>query len=194
MIVQSALLCALLAAPPNQDPRLDAWLSALHKPKTVLAKFTQSKRHPAFQQPQISEGKVFLQRPDRLDFDYVRPHQVQLRLRGDRVQMHYPRSGRTQTLNLKDNPHLRVVVDTLAFFVRADRVRLDRQYSARFEGQELVLTPKDPGLRTLVGQIRVRADLSLGILTQVQLIQADDSVTTLSFTAAQINAPAPAAP
>jgi len=194
VIVQSVLLCMLVAAPADEAPRLDAWLSALHKPKTVLAKFTQSKQHPAFQQPQISEGQVFLKRPDRLDFDYVRPHQVQLRLRGDRVQMHYPRSGRTQTLNLKDNPHLRVVVDTLAFFVRADRARLNRQYIARFEGQELVLTPKDPGLRAMVDQIRVRADLGRGILTRVQLVQADDSITTLSFTAAQINAPAPAAP
>lgn len=194
-MITTLLLLVMAAAPETADaPRLQALLQALQRPKSVSADFVQTKVHPAFDKPQVSKGTVYLARPDRLDFNYELPHQVQLRMRGTQVQMYYGRSKRTQTLELSANPQLAVVIDTLTFFVRADPEHLARRYAAHFEGEALVLVPTDPGLAKMISSIRLQADPVRGVLTQVQWVQTDGSLTTLAFESIRVDGPPPAEP
>lgn len=186
------LLTAALGAP--DDAALDALLEALKRPKTVAARFSQTKQHPAFEKPQVSTGRVFLARPDRLDFVYERPHQVQIGLRGTKLHMKYGRSGRTRTLDLAEDPNLGLVFDTLRFFVHADRGRLLERYVVKVKGDRLELEPKDAGLRKMLRAIRATADLKTGVLREVVLVQTDGSETTLRFLEPKLNVPVPEAP
>lgn len=190
----SALALLALAASSSAPPDLEGILEALRRPETVVARFTQTKRHPAFEAPQVSTGRVFLARPDRLDFVYERPHQVELSLRKTTLRMRYPRSGRTQTLDLADDPKLGLVFDTLRFFVDADPARLEARYDVQIEGGALLLVPKDPGLKRMLSRVRAVPDASRGILRRVELVQSDGSRTVIEFSDVRIDAPAPGSP
>jgi len=189
-------LAVLLAAAPDgpADAPLDRILAALRKPKTVAARFEQTKTHPAFSKPQVSRGHVFLARPARLDFTYETPHQVRIQLEGTTLRLRYGRSGRTRTLDLADDPKMGLVFDTLRFFVDADRARLEARYVVTVDGPTLELVPKDAGLKKMVQRIRARADLDTGVLSEVELLQSDGSRTTLRFLDPKIDGPAPEAP
>ncbi|MCA9555708.1 MAG: outer membrane lipoprotein carrier protein LolA [Myxococcales bacterium] len=182
------------AGPAKGAPTLGELLGALQRPKTVSARFVQEKLHPAFTRPQRSEGTVELARPARMRLVYERPHQVELRMDGDRVTMSYPRSGRTQTLERGKGGQMDVVFDTLAFFVDADPTRLAEVYEVAVKAPAtLVLVPKDQGMRKMIARIRAEVDVAQGVLQKVTLEQTDGSSTTFTFLEPRVDA-TPAAP
>jgi len=187
-------LLAMGAGPAPKVPALAEVLAALQRPQTVSARFVQEKLHPAFKKPQRAEGTVELARPAKMRLVYERPHQVELRMDGDRVTMSYPRSGRTQTLERGKSGGMDVVFDTLSFFVDANPERLAQVYEVTVEAPAtLVLVPKDPGMRKMVARIRASVELSQGILREVALEQTDGSSTTFTFLDPRVDAN-PAAP
>ena len=186
-----ALAVALPAAPPPAAaPASRAeLLAALQRPRSVRARFVQDKAHPAFKRPQRSVGRVELVRPDRLRFVYESPHQVEIQLDGERVQIHYPRAARTQTLDRREGGQLDAVFDTLTFFVDADPARLAAVYEVTVEAPAtLVLVPRDRGVKEMIARVRAEVDVTRGVLRRVTLEQTDASVTTFTFLDPEIDA------
>lgn len=193
MVRAAAALVCLAVGAPAPAPTVAALLAALQRPKTVSARFVQEKHHPAFKAPQRSEGRVELARPARMHLVYTAPHQVELTLDGDRVTMRFPRTGRTQTLDRKqDGGQLDAVFDALAFFVDADPARLAQVYEVAVEPPAtLALVPRDPGMRKVVARIRAEVDVAQGVLRTVTLEQTDGSVTRFTFLDPKLDAPPP---
>ena len=82
------LLFTVLAAQGLSEQKIiEKMASAAEKIKTVECNFTQTKQSKMLSKPQMSEGKMFCQQPDKLRWEYTSPRASTLVLEGTEARL-----------------------------------------------------------------------------------------------------------
>jgi hypothetical protein len=121
--------------------------------------------------------------PDRLEKRTTSPKAETVTVEGTRVTLE--RNGRKQTLDLRENPAVAVLIESIRGTLAGDLAALSREYSVQLEGDaskwRLVLRPLDSSLTTLVQRIEIS-----GVEAQVQAVeifQADGDRSVMNISA-----------
>lgn len=164
-------LCALLlawalpanAAEPWTVERLLRGFALTHEARSS---FVERKSVRVLDRPLISSGELRFDAPDRLEKRTLSPHPELLRLEGDTLTLE--RGDRRLRLNLRANPEVAALVESIRGTLAGDREALERVYRLQLEGDEsswaLTLRPRDAAMAALVQRIRIagrRADISV---------------------------------
>ncbi len=186
---ETALVAALivLAAPTMTAARAAEWdvvalFSRLAKERPAHAQFRERKYLSLLTEPVDSSGELAFTPPDRLEKRTTSPKPETVIVDGARLVLE--RDGRKQLLDLKDNPGVAVLIESIRATLAGDLASLSGSYSIRLDGDvskwRLVLRPLDASLTSLVERIEIG-----GVEAQVRTVEifqadGDRSVMTIS--------------
>lgn len=165
-IVPAVLLAWALAAAGAKPWTLEHLLHGFALTHAARASFIERKSVRVLDRPLISSGELRFEAPDRLEKRTFRPHAELLRLEGDTLTLE--RGERRLRLDLRANPEVAALVESIRGTLAGDRQTLERVYRLQLEGNEaswaLTLRPRDEAMAALVRRIRIagrRADISV---------------------------------
>lgn len=154
----------------------------LAKERPAHARFHERKYLSLLAEPVDSAGELTFIPPDRLEKRTISPKPETVIV--DSMRLVLERNGRTQTLDLAQNPSVAVLVTSIRGTLAGDLPSVAREYSIRLDGDAsawlLVLRPLSSSLTSLVERIEIS-----GVDAQVQTVttfqaDGDRSVMTIS--------------
>jgi outer membrane lipoprotein carrier protein len=188
-----ALALALLAAAsPDPGPVLKKLETAGRALKTLKADFSETKVLVLLDEKQETQGRVFLQVPGRLRWDYLAPQPGVMVIRDGRFERYVP-----QTKQVFRGP-ARGEADLLVGFgpgaadlaAKYEVTLLPREEVAGKDAYVLDLKPRQPGL---FSGIRLWVDDDKFIPVQTRLTEPTGDHTTIRFLNVVVNATLPPA-
>jgi outer membrane lipoprotein-sorting protein len=178
------LLLATLAWIPAlaADWNIATLFAELARAAPQRAAFNEKKFLAILDRPVESSGELAFTPPDKLEKITLKPKPERVTVDRDSVTLE--RNGKRQSLRLRENPSVAVLVESVRGTLAGDLAALSRTYSIGLQGDaarwRLVLRPLDPSLGTLVERVEVGG--AQARVTTVEIFQADGdrSVMTLS--------------
>ena len=181
-IVASLVLGCAIGGADAASFDVETLFDRLAKERPAYARFQERKYLSLLAQPVESSGELSFTPPDRLEKRTILPKPETIVVDGTRLVVE--RGGRTQTLDLAQNPGIAVLIASVRGTLSGDLAALSREYSIRLDGDasewRLVLRPLTPDLSSLVDRIEIG-----GVDSQVRMVtifqaDGDRSVMTIS--------------
>ena len=185
MIRRVALLAFLASAglaAHAADWTIATLFAELAKARPERAAFSEKKYLALLDRPVESSGELAFTPPDKLEKVTLKPRPERVTVDRDTVTLE--RNGKRQSLRLKENPAVAVLVESVRGTMAGDLAALSRTYSLGMQGDaakwRLVLRPLDPSLATLVERVEVAG--SQARVTTVEIFQADGDRSVMALT------------
>jgi outer membrane lipoprotein-sorting protein len=204
VLVCSAPPAAFADAPTSRpvDPALATELAAINiktaAVKSLTADFEQKKSTPMLKKPLVSSGTVASAGGVSV-WTTVKPQPTSMRVTDQEIRIFYPAqqtieiyplAGQLGALAASPLPRL----STLKKFFNFDRMHAADIDKAATDDACLAvkLTPIDPELAKHVKEVHVLLDRTTGAIRQVENLDPDGDVTTMTFTHVKLDADLPA--
>lgn len=175
-------LCLASSFAPAAEWGVTQLFESLAKQKVTRATFQEKKFLALLDRPVESSGELVFTPPDRLEKRTFRPRPESLVVDRDLVTLE--RGGKRQSLSLRDNPAIAVLIESLRGTLAGDLALLTRTYSAGLEGSparwKLIVRPLDPSLGVLVEHIEIGGGEARVHTVEIFQADGDRSVMTLS--------------
>jgi hypothetical protein len=177
---------ALLAAPCAHGAAFDiaSLFERLARERPGRATFEERKFLSLLDKPVQSSGELVFVPPDRLEKRTLKPRVESVVV--DRERLTLERGGKRQSLALRENPQVAVLVESIRATLAGDLGALTRTYSVALDGTparwRLLLRPLDPAIATLVERIEIGGSESR--VSRVEIFQADGDRSLMSITPA----------
>jgi hypothetical protein len=177
-----ALLASACANALAADWTLAELFGELAKAPPGRVAFSERKFLSLLDRPVDSSGELAFTPPDKLEKITLKPKPERVTV--DRDTLTLERNGKKQSLRLRENPAVAVLVDSVRGTLAGDLAALSRTYSVGMQGEaskwRLVLRPLDPSLGTLVERVEVTGDHARVATVEIYQADGDRSVMTLS--------------
>jgi outer membrane lipoprotein-sorting protein len=155
---------------------------SLARAKPARAAFHEKKFVTLLDKPVESSGELVFTPPSRLEKRTTAPRAESVVVDGDVLTLE--RAGKKQSLKLRENPALAMLVESIRSTLAGDLASLTRTYSAALAGDaaqwRLTLRPLDPSLGTLVERLEI--DGSHEQVRKVEIFQADGDRSVMTLT------------
>jgi len=185
--IRAWVAVVLLAAPSAHGAAFDivSLFERLARERPGRATFEERKFLSLLDKPVQSSGELLFIPPDRLEKRTLKPRVESVVVDRERVTLE--RGGKRQSLVLRQNPQVAVLVESIRATLAGDLGALTRTYSVALDGTparwRLTLRPLDPAIATLVERIEIGGSESR--VDRVEIFQADGDRSLMSI------APAP---
>ena len=211
-MLPACLLCSVASAEP--DPPLPApvatpaakveapcetlpgLMSAFQGVTTLRAAFDEVKEIDLLDEPLVSKGHLYYQRPDRLHLATEWPTHQAVTLVGTSVRIVQKDLGRAESVDLSGSEMAKAVVSSLMQVLGGRVEALLPRYrctaSQDADGWMLSLLPLDRAMAKVVQRLRVRVGRD-GTLREVRIEEENGDVSTQTFTDRVTNVPFTAA-
>ena len=180
-IAAVALLAGAASVQGAAPWTLEQLLAGFAQVRSAHATFVEKKTVRVLDRPLISSGELRFEAPDRLEKRTLRPQPEVLRLDGDILTLE--RGERRMRLDLRSSPEAAALVEGIRGTLAGDRRALEETYRLQLEGTPsswaLTLTPREPGIGTVVRHIRIagrNADISV---IDVDLANGDSTLMSI---------------
>jgi hypothetical protein len=179
-------LAALLLAAPFSAA---AWnvndlFDALARDRPGRATFQEKKFLSLLDKPVESSGELVFTPPHTLEKRTLKPKPERVVVDRERVTLE--RNGKTQSVGLRENPAVAVLVESIRGTLAGDLASLTRTYSVGLEGTrerwKLTLRPLQPELASLAERIEI-SGLQSRVAT-VEILQGDGDRSVMSISPA----------
>jgi hypothetical protein len=158
---------------------------SLAKSRPGRATFTEKKYLSLLDKPVESSGELLFTPPDRMEKRTVKPKPESVVVAGGEITLE--RAGKRYTLQLRENPAIAVLVDSIRSTLAGDLDALTRAYSVALDGSpakwRLTLRPLDAGAAQLVERVEIAG--AEARVASVEIFQADGDRSVMAI------APAP---
>ena len=148
----------------------------------------QKRRWAALKEVLESSGTVTFERSGRILWRTEKPSLSELDLDGSKATMRAPRLGTSQTFDLKAEPGMAAVFESLAAVMKADFPAIDKLYDLKLTSKVPVaveLKPKNAALGTVLSKIQLKFDAK-NDLALVLLDEAGGDSTEIVFSGHQV--------
>ena len=180
------LLFTVLAAQGLSEQKIiEKMASAAEKIKTVECNFTQTKQSKMLSKPQMSEGKMFCQQPDKLRWEYTSPRASTLVLEGTEARL---LNGNEQEARNKFIGEMaRMIMNCVAGKNLTDNKTF--QVSAKEMPTEYVATlvPQRKDMKRLYTKLVLHYDLKQETVTEIELHEKNGDRTLIELHDISIN-------
>ena len=181
------LLFTVLAAQGLSEQKIiEKMASAAEKIKTVECNFTQTKQSKMLSKPQMSEGKMFCQQPDKLRWEYTSPRASTLVLEGTEARL---LKGTEQEVRNKFIGEMaRMIMNCVAGKNLTDNKTF--QVSAKEMPTEYVATlvPQRKDMKRLYTKLVLHYDLKQETVTEIELYEKNGDRTLIELHDISLNA------
>jgi outer membrane lipoprotein-sorting protein len=150
--------------------------------KPARAAFHEKKFVSLLDKPVESSGELVFTPPSRLEKRTTAPRAESVVVDGDVVTVE--RAGRKQSVRLRENPAIAMLVESIRATLAGDLEALTKNYSTALAGDaanwRLTLRPLDPSLGTLVERLEIAG--SQAQVRTVEIFQADGDRSVMTLT------------
>jgi outer membrane lipoprotein-sorting protein len=154
--------------------------------------FRQERNLALFSHTVIFTGRLYLARPDRLRWEFVKPIPSLLILDGN-TGRRCGEGNPASEFRLDRDPAMRLVAEQLRTWASGDYRRLQGDFTLELEvGPALRLTPRQAGLASFLNRIVVTFDQVTLQPTRVEIIEEGGDNTVISFGSYLLNPSLPA--
>ena len=177
--IATALLASIASAAPLGVREL---FDSLSRAKPTRAAFHEKKFVALLDKPMESAGELVFTPPSRMEKRTATPRPESVVVDGDVLTLE--RAGRKQSLRLRENPAIAVLIESLRATLAGDLATLTKTYSTALAGDtaqwRLTLRPLDPALGTLVERLEISGSQAQVKTIEIFQSDGDRSVMTLS--------------
>jgi outer membrane lipoprotein-sorting protein len=173
------MLLVLAALPPELKPVEEHFKTT----PSVTAHFVQKRRWAALKDVLESSGTVTFGKDGRILWRTEKPNLSELEMDGSKATMRAPKLGTSQSFDLKADPGMAAVFESLAAVMKADFTAIDKLYDLKLTSKSPVaveLKPKNAGLASVLAKISLKFDAK-SELQQVVLDEAGGDSTEIAF-------------
>ena len=187
------ILLATSAAVSAEEASADPWqdlrgvLRQVGEVQTYSADFTQQKFTPLLRDPIESQGKVRIV-PGFARWDTQPPYDSTMVVAGTELKMYYPQQNSLEVYELGDR--LESLASSPVPQVEMLQEYFELESSAWNDDRsklELTLTPKRDEMKDALVEAKVSFDAERGVLDRLEMTDADDETTVLTFREVQLN-------
>jgi hypothetical protein len=158
---------------------------SLAKARPGRTTFTEKKFLSLLDAPVESSGELLFTPPDRMEKRTLKPKAESVVVQGGEVTLE--RAGKRHTLQLRENPAVAVLVESIRSTLAGDLDALTRAYSVALDGTpakwRLTLRPLDPAASQLVERIEIGGTEAR--VASVEIFQADGDRSVMSIAPAK---------
>jgi len=189
------LVCALVGASPvcAEELTLDQVLARFDEAQqsitTLSVSFDETSVNPLLKEPVVSQGRLYLTKPDSIRWEYDSPEEMRFVIFDDIYTGYFPAQKRAEKRNIQ-----RFSRQLFRFFgLGQTSDELEKSYSISLgdsdgrDGYMLVLKPKKRRARKRVEQVRFLLDPEKFLPVRVEYRSKDGSGREIEFTDIQIN-------
>ena len=169
----------------SEQKIIEKMASAAEKIKTVECNFTQTKQSKMLSKPQMSEGKMFCQQPDKLRWEYTSPRASTLVLEGTEARL---LKGTEQEVRNKFIGEMaRMIMNCVAGKNLTDNKTF--QVSAKEMPTEYVATlvPQRKDMKRLYTKLVLHYNLKQETVTEIELHEKNGDRTLIELHDISIN-------
>ena len=180
------LLFTVLAAQGLSEQKIiEKMASAAEKIKTVECNFTQTKQSKMLSKPQMSEGKMFCQQPDKLRWEYTSPRASTLVLDGAEARL--LKGNEQEARNKFIGEMARMIMNCVAGKNLTDNKTF--QVSAKEMPTEYVATlvPQRKDMKRLYTKLVLHYNLKQETVTEIELHEKNGDRTLIELHDISIN-------
>jgi len=153
--------------------------------RTLSASLVQEKHLALFEKPLVLEGRLYLQKPDRVAFRIERPLRYTMVISGEQLRQWDEDSGEVQTISLADNPGFKLVLRQMRGWLSGSYSSMLGEYHAtvlREEPIELVFVPREHALAYgTVERVRVAFGPDARHLREIEILDRQGDRTLFRF-------------
>jgi outer membrane lipoprotein carrier protein len=156
---------------------------------TMISDFTEKKELTLLDQPAVSQGVLYYQRPNQILWEYQKPDSKKFLLTGDRLLSYYPEEKKAEQISIK-----RFRSHVFKFFCIGqlskdlkDYYKIEVSNSQNSKNILMTLWPKKRKLKKRIDHLNLWIDRKALQLTQLQYVEVDGDKTTIRFDNLQIN-------
>jgi len=190
-----AALWLLLAAPClADDAREGEVLGRLEQAaagvRTIQADFVQTKRLEVFASEMVSRGRMILEKPDRLRWEYLEPGVQGFVVDGEQAMRWNEFTKGVERFSINDDMAAKVVAEQLLMWAGVDLKRLRGSFALEVEESRppvLSLSPRSERLGQYLERIRVSFEEDARSVRKVEIFEKDGDATELVFENVQLN-------
>ena len=149
--------------------------------------FTQEKRLALFSAPVLFQGKLYIDHPDKLRWEFISPVHSALLFNGDQgarcdAQMVLER------FELSSDPMMKIVAMQLWLWLGGDYQQLDKLYTLdKQDISTLVVTPANKETSEYISSVRIIFDENNLQPLKVEIVEPGGDLTMIAFNNATIN-------
>ncbi len=180
------LLFTVIAAQGLSEQKIiEKMASAAEKIKTVECNFTQTKQSKMLSKPQMSEGKMFCQQPDKLRWEYTSPRASTLVLEGTEARL--LKGNEQEARNKFIGEMARMIMNCVAGKNLTDNKTF--QVSAKEMPTEYVATlvPQRKDMKRLYTKLVLHYNLKQETVTEIELHEKNGDRTLIELHDISIN-------
>lgn len=180
------LLYTVIAAQGLSEQKIiEKMASAAEKIKTVECNFTQTKQSKMLSKPQMSEGKMFCQQPDKLRWEYTSPRASTLVLEGTEARL--LKGTEQEARNKFIGEMARMIMNCVAGKNLTDNKTF--QVSAKEMPTEYVATlvPQRKDMKRLYTKLVLHYNLKQETVTEIELHEKNGDRTLIELHDISIN-------
>ena len=179
------LFTDLAAQGLSEQKIIEKMASAAEKIKTVECNFTQTKQSKMLSKPQMSEGKMFCQQPDKLRWEYTSPRASTLVLEGTEARL--LKGNEQEARNKFIGEMARMIMNCVAGKNLTDNKTF--QVSAKEMPTEYVATlvPQRKDMKRLYTKLVLHYNLKQETVTEIELHEKNGDRTLIELHDISIN-------
>ena len=160
---------------------------ASNRVTTFACGFTQEKNMALFSKPVRFQGLLYVERPDKLRWEFVSPVPSVLVLNGEQGARCDERMV-AERFSLKTDPVMRAVAQQLWLWLGGDYMSLEERYHVEEKGDDtIVVTPSDPGTAQYISMVTMVFDEVSLQPEQVVIDEPGGNRTSIVFENPEIN-------
>lgn len=188
------MLLTWLAFTPGAAWAVDASVWAeLARVGKLEARFEQSQTRAVLKAPLLSSGTVRFERArTALLWSVEAPARSTFSLEGAVARMSYPDLGMDETIDLAQVPDASRLASSLLVWMQADAAAVARDFDVTYGADTASLRPKDPTLRALLAELKIRFVPGPWRVGEVDLVEPDGDRVHIVFRSVKLDgAPVP---
>ncbi|MFO7760473.1 MAG: outer membrane lipoprotein carrier protein LolA [Desulfobia sp.] len=155
---------------------------------TFSCEFRQERHLKIFSRPVVFKGRLLVDRPDKLRWEFTSPVPSVLVLNNNRGFRCSP-EGRKQEFNLDSDPVMALIAEQLWSWLSGDYQKLQKHY--RITGQSsppaLTITPKEAGTAEIIEEIRIQFQPRILHPSSITILEPGGDRTLLFFSNYKLN-------
>lgn len=170
--------------------RLETKMSGV---KSIETDFRQEKRLSIFNQPIISKGKIFIQKPHLFSWRVQSPVRYSMLIRDDVIKQWDQESNQTQQFSLSRNPGFSMVIAQMKVWFFGAYVSLLKDYAVKIISQDPVILEFAPiqsnPAFSLIKSVKVFFEKDERYLQEIRIEEKNGDATILTFFSVKLNMP-----
>ena len=157
---------------------------------TIASEFRQERHLSMLKEPSVATGRFSFQKPEKLRWEIMTPEPFGFFINGNVAKQWKGKGGIPEAFDLRDNPVLKLIVEQITAWTKADFKAIEKQYSItilRENPVTLRLTPRSSGERKYIRHIQISFETETLHPNRVEIAEQGGDVTIIQFFDMKIN-------